>query len=425
MIAPEKLSPAARARFTSRRGVIGGDVRPAVERILREFRRDAEQTIRKLARKYDGVDLKDLEVSAAETAAAENSLPASVQAAVRSMFGSVTRYHKADLLRDFEMRPSRGILLGKKVVPFGRAGLYVPGGRAVYPSCVVMAAAPAVVAGVKELVLCTPADARGRVPDAVLFAAKICGVGRVFKIGGAPAVFAMAYGTKTVPACEIIVGPGNKYVTAAKDLVRDDVAIDFLAGPTEILVLSDGTASPRFVASELVGQAEHDPAACCVLVTTSAGQAAAVAEEIGSLCAGSPRGEIIRAALSGQGALLVARSLDEAVAFSNEVAPEHLSIATKRPLEVLKKIRSAGSVFLGEHSPVAVGDYGAGPNAILPTFNEARRVGGLTANTFVKAISYQMLSREGLETVAPAAMTLARVERLEAHRKSIEVALGR
>jgi histidinol dehydrogenase len=287
-----------------------------------------------------------------------------------------------------------------------------------------MAAAPAVVAGVKHLVLCTPPTEKGTVPEAVLYAAKTCGVERVFRVGGAQAIFAMAYGTKTVPRCEIVAGPGNAYVTAAKRRVQEDCAIDFLAGPTELLVLSDGEASPRFIAAELVGQAEHDPAACCVLVTTRQAHAEAVAGEIETLATACERSAIILKSLSQAGGLYVAGDLAEAVDFANEFAAEHLSIATRHPVEVFQKIRHAGSVFLGEYSPVAVGDYGVGPNAILPTFGEARRRGGLSANTFVKSISYQMLSREGLEAVAPTAMTLARVENLGAHLKSIEVRLG-
>lgn len=424
MIPVQPLTPELRARFLGRRAAIEGDVREAVERIRKDFLRDPEGTIRKLTKKFDKADLEAFEVSPEEALAAEKSLPQNIQMAIRTMYDSVVRYHKQDLARGFEFQPVKGITLGKAVVPFDRAGLYVPGGLAVYPSSVVMAAAPAQVAGVKQIVLCTPPTERGTVPEAVLFAAKVSGVSRVFKVGGAQAIFAMAFGTPTVPKCEIIVGPGNAYVTAAKRSVQDGVAIDFLAGPTELLVVSDGTTSARFIAAELVGQAEHSPDTCCVLVTTSREQAGEVAREIEAQSKACERSEIIRKAMAGGGALLTVEGLEEALAFANDFGAEHLTISTRHPIEALKKVRSAGSVFLGEYSPVAIGDYGAGPNAILPTYGEACRRGGLSAQSFVRTISYQMLSKEGLERVAPTAMTLARVEKLGAHLRSIEVRLG-
>ncbi len=424
MIPVQGLTPELRARFVGRRGAIEGGVREAVEKIRRDFAKDPDGTIRKLTKRFDKADLAAFEVTPEETAAAEKSLPQNVQMAIRTMYDSVVRYHKQDPPRGFEFQPVRGMTLGKVVVPFDRAGLYVPGGLAVYPSSVVMAAAPAQVAGVKQIVLCTPPTEQGAVPDAVLFAAKVGGVSRVFKVGGAQAIFAMACGTPTVPKCEVVVGPGNAYVTAAKKAVQDEVAIDFLAGPTELLVVSDGTTSAKFIAAELIGQAEHSPDTCCVLVTTSREQAEEVGRELAAQAKSCERAETIRKAMAGGGALLVAASLDEAFAFANDFAAEHLSISTRHPIEALKRVRSAGSVFLGEYSPVAIGDYGAGPNAILPTYGEACRRGGLSAHSFVHAISYQMLSKEGLENVAPTAMTLAKVEKLTAHLRSIEVRLG-
>lgn len=425
MIRPERLTAEARERLVRRRASLEGPALEAARRILEDFRKDPDGTLLSLAKRFDRADLKSLEVSPEEMAAAEKSVPQNVQAAIRSMNDSVARYHKQDLPKAFEIHPLEGVALGRLVIPFERVGLYVPGGLAPYPSSVVMAAVPARVAGVRDLVLCTPPTEQGTVPDAILFAARVCGVSRVFKTGGAQAVFAMAYGTPTVPRCEIVVGPGNAFVTAAKKLVRDDVAIDFLAGPSEILVISDGETSPRYIAADLVAQAEHDPDACCVLATLSERQAAEVDRELDAQAAACSRPEIVRKALSAHGALLVAGSLDEIVSFANDFAAEHLSISMARAVEVLKRIRSAGSVFVGEHSPVAIGDYGVGPNHILPTMGEARRQGGVTASTFLKTISYQALSRGGLEKVAPTAMTLARVEGLDAHLRSIEARLRR
>ena len=424
MIPVQPLTPEARRRFAGRRGAIEGRVREAVDGILADFRQDPDGTIRALTKKFDGVDLPSSEVTTEEIAEAERRCPQNVAMAIRAMYESVVRYHKQDVPKGFEFQPIKGVSLGKTVVPFDRAGLYVPGGLAVYPSSVVMAAAPARVAGVKELVLCSPPGKDGRIPDAVLVAALVCGVARVFKIGGAQAVFALAYGTPTVPACEVIAGPGNAYVTEAKRRVQETVAIDFLAGPTELLVVSDGTTSARFIAAELIGQAEHSPDTCCVLVTTRREQAEEVARELESQVATAERAEIIRRAMASGGGLLVAADLEEALAFANEFAAEHLTLSTRHPVEALKKVRAAGSVFLGEYSPVAIGDYGAGPNAILPTYGEAARRGGLSAASFVRTISYQMLSKEGLQAIAPHATTLARVENLPAHLKSIEVRLG-
>jgi len=420
-----RLNAETRARYLSRRNALAGGVKDAVDQIHADFRKDPDGTIRALTKKFDKVDLAHFEVTAEEVAAAEERLPQNVQVTIRTMYDSVVRYHKQDLDKSFEIQPIKGVSLGKMIVPFDRAGLYVPGGLAVYPSSVIMAAAPAVVAGVKQLILCTPPGADGKIPDAVLFAAMVCGVAHIYKVGGAQAVFAMAYGTPTVPKCEIIVGPGNIYVTAAKDKVQHEVAIDFLAGPTELLVLSDGTTSAKFIAAELIGQAEHAPDTCCVLVTVSEEQAKAVDAEMELQARQCERAQIIRQSMSTGGGLLVANTFDDAVAFTNEFAAEHLTVSTAKPIEILKRIKAAGSVFLGEYSPVAVGDYGIGPNAILPTFGESLRRGGLSANTFTRPIFYQMLSKEGLQNVAPTATTLARIENLQAHLRSIEVRLGK
>jgi histidinol dehydrogenase len=420
-----RLTPEARARYTSRRGALAGPVLETVQKILADFRKDPDGTIRKLTKKFDKAELAKFEVSTEEIAEAEKRCPQTVQNAIRSMYDSVIRYHKQDLAKSFEFQPLKGVVLGKMVIPFDRAGLYVPGGLAVYPSSVVMAAAPAVVAGVKQTILCTPPGADGKVPDAVLCAAVTCGVSRVFKVGGAQAVFAMVFGTPTVPRCEVIAGPGNVYVTAAKQMVQNEVAIDFLAGPTELLVVSDGTTSAKFIAAELAGQAEHAPDTCCILVTTSQKQAEEVAAELEAQAKKLERTDIVRKSMTSRGALLVADDLDQALAFANEFGAEHLTISTKFPVEALKKIKSAGSVFLGEYSPVAIGDYGAGPNAILPTYGEACRRGGLSANTFVRTVGYQHLSKEGLQLLAPTATTLAKVESLQAHLRSIEVRLER
>jgi len=402
-----------------RESVVEGTTFDACRAIVDDVRRRGDAAVREFARRFDRSDRADFEVTPGEWESA--TVPAELLAAIRSVYERIAEFHRRGLVRDFEYSPEPGVVVGTRVVPFERAGIYVPGGLAVYPSSLCMAAAAANVAGVPEVILCTPPDARGAVPEVMLATARICGIARAFGVGGAQAIGAMAYGTETVPACEIVVGPGNRYVTAAKKAVAGDVAIDFLAGPTEILVLSDGTVDPSFVAADLVAQSEHDAAACALLVTTSADHAEAVNRELERQTLAAPRSSIIQAALRTHGAILVAKDLESAVAFVNRFAPEHLVLATGGPRDLLPRIRHAGAVFLGAYAPVAIGDYGSGPNAILPTLGEARRRSGLTANAFLKTITYEELTEAGLRTLAPAALALASAEGLPAHRRSIEI----
>lgn len=391
-----------------RKAVVDDETLEAARKIVEDVRANGDKAVRKYAKKFDREDFAEV--------TEEASIPQQVQVNLRAAYESITRYHKNGVLKPFEIEPLKGVRLGMAVVPYERAGLYVPGGLATYPSSLIMAATPAIVAGVKELILCTPDPS-----PVLLFTAKLVGISKIFKVGGAHAIAAMAYGTESVPACEILVGPGNRYVTAAKKIVSNDVAIDFLAGPTEILVLSDGDANPKFIAADMIAQAEHDPAACAILVTTSEKQAAAVEDELAKQAPQHERAEIIQKSLKDHGAILLAPDLEAAIAFTNRFAPEHLVIAAKNPNVILKSIRHAGSVFLGDYSPVAVGDYCAGPNAILPTLGDARRRSGLSANTFVKTVAWQMLSPEGLALMTPTAVNLAKVENLGAHRRSIEI----
>ncbi len=402
-----------------RKAAVDAETLATARGIVGEIRRHGDAAIRKYAREFDHVDLDTIEVPTDEIAKAERAVPSQAMNALRSALDSVLRFHRNALVKGFEIQPCKGVTLGSVVVPYERAGLYVPGGRAVYPSSLIMAATPAMVAGVKEVILCCPSNA-----PVLLATARLCGVSRVFRIGGAQAIAAMAYGTESVPRCEIVAGPGNCFVTAAKRLVSEDVAIDFLAGPTEILILSDGETDPRFIAADMMAQAEHDPAASAILITTSEKQAQKVAEEFLRQVPGLDRREIVERSLQDHGALLVAPDVEAACAFANAFGPEHLVLSCRHPRAVMKSIRHAGSVFLGEHSPVAVGDYGIGPNAILPTLGEARRRGGLSPATFAKSISYQMLSPEGLEVAAPTALALAKVEGLGAHARSIEIRHG-
>lgn len=423
-----ELDPLTRRALLTRTGVVTPDLLAAVRLIVEDVRDHGDSAVRAYAEKFDKVRLEALEVPRAELEAAAGELTPAQRSAIDEAHRNVTEFHRnlAGLLQDADLVSARpGIRMGRRQVPFDRAGLYVPGGLASYPTTVLMNAVPPREAGVRDVVLCTPAGPDGRVNAAVRYAALVTGLTRIFRIGGAQAIAAMAYGTETIPRVEIIVGPGNRFVTAAKKVVSGDVAIDFLAGPTELLVLSDGTGEPAFLASDLIAQAEHDPAACVLLVTTDAAQAAAVAVELEKQVVHRERKEIIRNALTRHGALLVADSLDQALAFANEYGPEHLSIVVREPEKALPRVRHAGAVFLGEWTPVATGDYCTGPNSTLPTLGGARLTSGLSVNTFLKSITWQHLTREGLESLASMATTLAKLESLEGHLASIEIRRGR
>ena len=423
MIAVAKLRDADRQRLLRRPTVVTPEVIEAASAIVAAVRAEGDTAVRRFTKQFDRVELDRFEVAPKELAAAEKALSKVERSAIREALKRVTDYHRRGLPESFE-KSAGGITLGRLVVPFDVAGIYIPGGLAVYPSSLVMCAAPARVAGVKTRVLCTPPGPDGTLPAAVLFAARVCEVDRVFRIGGAQAIAAMAFGTATVPRAGIIVGPGNRFVTAAKKLVREEVAIDFLAGPTEVLIVADGKASPAWVAADLIAQAEHDPLACPILVTTSEAHAKAVDAELERQTPTLERRDIVERSLKGQGALLVAGSIDEAIDFANEYGAEHLVLACRNPRAALAKVRHAGAVFLGDYSPVASGDYGAGPNSTLPTLGDARRASGLSASTFLKTISYELLTRAGLKRIAPMATTLATTEGLAAHRRSIEMRLA-
>ncbi|MBI4564289.1 MAG: histidinol dehydrogenase [Planctomycetes bacterium] len=416
-----ELDVQARRTLLLRPDVVTQEVLAAVRAIVSDVRARGDDAVRAYSEKFDKVRLASIEVGREEWDAGEKKVTQQEQVAIRSAFENLTRFHRQGLLKSFEYSPVKGILLGTRVVPYARAGLYVPGGLTRYPSCVLMTAVPAAVAGVREIMLCTPPGPDGTLPATVLHAARVAGVHRIFKVGGAQAIAALAYGTAAVPRVEILVGPGNRYVTAAKKLLSEFVAVDFLAGPTELLVLSDGNGNPRYIASDLVAQAEHDPDARSILVTTDPKQAEAVAQELAVQARVIPRFEIAQKALAANGAILVADTLPKAIAFVNDYGPEHLIIACDHPRDVMDEIRHAGAIFLGDMSPVAVGDYGVGPNSTLPTLGGARRFSGLSANTFTKTISFEFLTRDGLMQVAPVGIAMAKMESLDGHRASIEI----
>jgi len=395
-----------------------------VRAILDDVRARGDPAVREHTARLDGVDLPsgEWEVSAAACQRALDGIPRALRAALETAVQRVRDYHANQVQDGFLERDGLGSELGMRVVALDRIGLYVPGGKAAYPSTVIMSAVPAVVAGVPDIVMVTPPGGAGSgPPDAVLAAARLAGVGRVFRVGGAQAIAALAYGTPTIPRVDKIVGPGNRFVTEAKRQVAGEVGIDMLAGPTEILVIADETADVRCVAADLIAQAEHDADACAWCVTTSAPLADALAAELARQVARSPRRAIVERALRDHGVVVVVPDLDAAVEVANRRAPEHVEILVREPWPVARRIRHAGAIFLGNSTPEPVGDYLAGPSHVLPTAGTARYVSPLGVHDFVKRISVIGYSQAQLELDAAHLIALAEVEGLFGHAEAVRM----
>jgi histidinol dehydrogenase len=414
------LSPDERRAFFERdAGVdaVRGDVREIVERV----RDEGDVAVREFCREFDGVEVGSLDVTV-DAERAYEAIDEDVREAIEAAIGNVREFHEAQVRADWREAFGRGRELGRRFRPFERVGAYVPGGTAAYPSSAIMTVVPAKVAGVDHVAVTTPPAER--INPVTLAAISAAGADAVYSVGGAQAIAALAYGTETVTSVEKVVGPGNKWVTAAKAEVRDDCEIDFLAGPSEVLVICDGTADPEFVAADVLAQAEHDPEASVVVVADDEATAEAVAEEIDEQVDGRERAETIREALAHDASgVLVGRSMSEVIAFAEAYAAEHLSIQADGDEEILDRISSAGSVFLGPHTPVAAGDYASGTNHVLPTNGRARVTGGLSVDHFVRSTTVQRLSREGLDELSGTVIRLARAEGLEAHAESVSIRL--
>jgi len=388
------------------------DAAEAVVRpILEDVRRRGDKALVEYARKFDGLARRTVRVSEAELAAARRRLSPEFRRAVRTAAANIRDFARRQMPRNW-MRQSGGVRVGQVVRPLSTVAAYIPAGRYPLPSTILMTVVPAQVAGVANICVASPKPV-----DQVWGTAAMVGVTSVFEMGGAQAIAAFAYGTRTVPKADRIVGPGNIYVAAAKKLLAGEVGIDFVAGPTEILIIA-AEGDPRFLAADLLAQAEHDVDASAVLLTTSRRLAAAVAKEVDRQLATLPTAAVAAQSIARNSAIVLVRSLEEAVELSNRFAPEHLSIPDAR---LLPGIEHAGSVFVGPFSPEAAGDYASGPNHVLPTSGAARIRGGLAVTDFVKVISVQQLSGAGLARLAPAIVTLARAEGLEAHARSVEV----
>ena len=397
------------------------DVEAVVDAIIADVRARGDAALRDYARKFDGAELDALEVSRQELDEALAAADPYFLETLRMAAANIEAFHRRQLHDNFVMTEQDGVILGQKYTPVERAGVYVPGGTAAYPSTVLMDVIPARVAGVPEIVMTTPAGRDGKVNPAILAAAAVAGVTRIFKTGGAQAVAALAYGTESVPAVDKIVGPGNVYVATAKRKVYGKVGIDMIAGPSEILVLADGGCSPAWVAADLLSQAEHDRLASPVLVTDSPALAAAVQAEVERQLCGLPRADIARASVEANGKIILCRTLDEAVEVCNQIAPEHLELCVADPFGLLGRVQNAGSVFLGRNVPEALGDYFAGPNHTLPTSGTARFSSPLGVDDFVKRSSFIYYTRAALGRVKDQVAAFAEAEGLHAHARSLTI----
>ena len=398
-----------------------GSVEEPVREIIAQVRAKGDEALKRYTKEFDGVDITSVEVGqGAIDEGFRMADPMLVDILYRAS-ERVAAFHQHQVRNSFLVNEEDGILMGQKIIPLERVGLYVPGGTAAYPSSVIMNCIPAKLAGVKEIVMVTPPGKDGKIPPNILAAARICGVNRVFRVGGAQAIAALAYGTESVPRVDKIVGPGNQFVAEAKKQVFGKVGIDMVAGPSEILVIADGKCDPRIVAADLLSQAEHDKNASAVLVTDSEALAVAVQAAIEDQLPKLRREEIARASIDTNGKIIVADSLDTAVEIANEIAPEHLEVCVDQPFDYLDKIKNAGSIFLGRNCPEALGDYFAGPNHTLPTSGTARFSSPLSVDDFVKKTQYTYYTRPALEKAQPTVSIFAKQEGLTAHARSIDI----
>lgn len=422
------LDEAARADALRRPTVAVEDsVRHAAQRVIEQVRADGDVALRALTRRFDGVELDALEVTEAEFEAAEAGLSPGLRDALVAARDRIAAYHKAGMTQPYEVETAPGVTCARMIRGIGRVGLYVPAGSAPLPSTALMLGVPASLAGCREVVLCSPPRADGSVDPAVLVAARLCGIARVFRLGGAQAIAAMAYGTASVPKCDKLFGPGNHYVTAAKQAVAQDpagAAIDMPAGPSEVLVIADVGADPEFVAADLLSQAEHGPDSQVVLLSSSPTLLEAVADEVARQLAELPRAEIAAKALASS-RLIRTTDLLEAFAISNAYAPEHLILALREPRKWLRHVEAAGSVFLGDYAPEALGDYNSGTNHVLPTGGAARAYSGVSVASFQTVISVQEVTPAGLRAIGPGAAEMARAEQLVAHERAVTRRLAR
>jgi histidinol dehydrogenase len=397
------------------------NVLPQVEAIISCVRAEGDAALFHYTKQWDKAEITSLLVSEEEIKQALCLVDSDFLAALKTAAERIRHFHERERNNSWWHAENDGSVLGQLVLPLERVGIYVPGGRAAYPSSVLMNAIPAVVAGVEQLVMVTPPDTTGAIPATTLAAAHVAGIKTIYKVGGAQAIAALAYGTETIAKVDKIVGPGNQFVAVAKQLVSQVVAIDSFAGPSEVVIIADSSANPAYVAADLLAQAEHDPEAAAILLTSDKRLAANVATEVEKQTAQLKRADIVRQSLENHGAIVLTKDIDEAVNVANQVAPEHLELMVSNPWEVLPNVRHAGAVFLGSMSPETIGDYIAGPSHVLPTSGTARFSSALSVDTFVKKTSVIAYSQTALQRDAAKVITLAEQEGLGAHAASIRI----
>ncbi len=404
-----------------RRPVSKDDVAGTVREIIRTVREKGDEALRSYAEKFDHTVLSHLEVTREEREQALQQTDPSLLEVIRKAAKRIESFHRRQIRNSFVIHDEDGIVLGQKIMPIERVGLYVPGGTAAYPSTVLMDAIPAIIAGCSEVIMTSPPGRDGKIHPEILAAAEIIGIGRIYKVGGAQSIAAMAYGTETIPKTDKIVGPGNAYVAEAKRQVYGQVSIDMIAGPSEILIIADAGCDERELAADLLSQAEHDRLASAVLVTDSQQLAERTSNEIERQLADLPRKEIAGCSIDQNGKIIVTDDLDEAIELANKLAPEHLELCVDHPFDYLSRIRNAGSVFLGKNCPEALGDYFAGPNHTLPTSGTARFFSPLSVDDFIKKTQFTYYTREALAAVAKDIEKFAMSEGLAGHARSAVV----
>ena len=405
----------------SRNQEISADILVAVSKIIEDVRKNKDDAVRQYTKQYDGIDLEDYKVSEKELEAAIQKNDPAFMEAMQLAKENIETFHKAQRQNNYMLMQEPGIYLGQRVIPLASVGIYVPGGRAQYPSSVLMNAIPAKVAGVKRIVMVTPPNKEGTISPTIAYAAKLAGVTEIYKVGGAQAIAALAYGTKTLDPVDKIVGPGNIYVAAAKKMVFGKVDIDMIAGPSEILVIADEKANPVYVAADLLSQAEHDPMASPILLTTSSEILKQVNMQLKEQTEKLPKKSIVLESLKNYGKSIVCDSISECIQYANQIAPEHLELQVENPMEYLNAIKNAGSVFLGYYSCESVGDYFGGCNHVLPTSGTARFSSALGVDSFIKKSSYLYYSKEALEKNGKYIMEIAKQEDLQAHANAVKV----
>ena len=394
------------------------DVEAIVADIIENVKNQGDKALYAYCEKFDKAKLSSLQVSKAEMDEAVASVDPDFLRILRDAAENIRKFHSRQVRNSFVINDTDGVVIGQKIIPVDRAGLYVPGGTAAYPSTVLMDSIPAKIAGVKELVMVTPPNTEGKVNPVILAAASVAGVDKIFKVGGAQAVAALAYGTESIPRVDKIVGPGNAFVAEAKKQVFGRVSIDMIAGPSEILIVADGASNPAHLAADLLSQAEHDKLASAVLVTDSGELATAVQAELERQIPLLERADIARASIDNNGKIIVADNLMQAIEISNEIAPEHLELCVDNPFDYLDAVHHAGSIFMGRNCPEALGDYFAGPNHTLPTSGMARFSSPLSVDDFIKKTQFTYYTRNALEKVAKDVATFATAEGLTAHARS-------